>query len=146
MESFFRRLALALVRRALPAGGQAMVLLLTSAVAPALAQRPSCTYSNIVINLVTSTNAATFRDSQGHTFSNVTVKLIPSGLAWCAKDGSEGRLAITNLDHLTLADITGLCTNQVAYLIRKKAMEDNAYLRQNPRTARHRGSRQIRPG
>jgi ornithine cyclodeaminase/alanine dehydrogenase-like protein (mu-crystallin family) len=67
---------------------------------------------------------------RGHTYSNVTVKLIPYGLGWYAKDGSEGRLAITNLDEVTLADITGLSTNQVAYLIYKKAMEDGAYIPQ----------------
>jgi hypothetical protein len=60
----------------------------------------------------------------------VTVKLIPYGLAWYAKDGSEGRLAITNLEDVTLADITGLSTNQVAYLLYKKAMEDTAYIPQ----------------
>ena len=101
-------------------------LLLTLATATALAQQPSRTYSNIVINVVTSTNAVTFTDLQGHTYSNVTVKLIPYGLGWYAKDGTEGRLAITNLDDVTLADITGLSANQVEYLSYKKAMEDAA--------------------
>ena len=104
--------------------------LLTLAAATALAEQASRTYSNIVINVVTSTNAVTFTDLGGHTYSNVTVKLIPYGLVWYAKDGAEGRLAITNLDEVTLADITGLSTNQVAYLIYKKAMEDGAYIPQ----------------
>jgi hypothetical protein len=105
-------------------------LLLTLAAATALAEPPSRTYSNIVINVVTSTNAVTFTDLRGHTYSNVTVKLIPYGLAWYATNGFEGRLAITNLDEVTLADITGLSSNQVAYLIYKKAMEDAIYIPQ----------------
>jgi hypothetical protein len=40
------------------------------------------------------------------------------------------RLALTNLDERTLADITGLNANQVEYLIHKKAMEDGAYIPQ----------------
>jgi hypothetical protein len=103
-------------------------LLLTVAAATALAEQASRTYSNIVINVVTSTNAVTFTDLRGQTYSNVTVKLIPYGLGWHAKDGSEGRLAITNLDDVNLADITGLSTDQVAYLSYKKAAEDGTYI------------------
>jgi hypothetical protein len=105
-------------------------LVLTLAAETVLAEQPSRTYSNIVINLATSTNAVTFTDLRGHTYSNVTVRLIPYGLAWYTKAGSEGRLAITNLDDVTLADITGLSTNQIAYLIYKKAMEDTGYIPQ----------------
>jgi hypothetical protein len=115
-ESCFKRLA--------------PMLMFLLAVVAALAQGASRTYSNIVINVVTSTNAVNLTDLQGHTYSNVTVKLIPYGLAWYAKDGSEGRLAITNLDEVTLADITGLSTNQAAYLIHKKSMEDTDYIPQ----------------
>jgi len=140
-ESLFRRLLPLPPLLALPCGVHAQFydsviktsslgLLLTLAAATALAEQPSWTYSNIVIRVVTSTNAVTFTDLRGHTYSNVTVKLIPYGLGWYAKDGSEGRLAITNLDEVTLADITGLSTNQVAYLIYKKAMEDTAYIPQ----------------
>jgi hypothetical protein len=110
-------------------------LLLTLAVATTLAEPASRTYSNIVIKVVTLTNAVTFKDLRGHTYSNVTVKLIPYGLGWYAKDGSEGRLAITSVDEMTLADITGLNTNQIAYLIYKKAMEDGAYTPQDATTS-----------
>jgi hypothetical protein len=105
-------------------------LLLTVATATALAEQASRTYSNIVINVVSSTDAVTFTDLRGQTYTNVTVKLIPYGLGWHAKDGSEGRLALTNLDEVTLAAITGLNTDQVEYLIHKKAVEDGAYIPQ----------------
>jgi hypothetical protein len=93
-----------------------------------LAEQATCTYSNIVSKLVTPTNAVTFTDLRGHTYTNVTAKLTPFGLGWRAQDGSDGRLALTNLDHVVLAEITGLSTSQVAYLLYKKAMENISYI------------------